>query len=625
MPFASDTLPPEVERLPTTAQSIWLSVFNSAFRTFAGSEADKEEASFIAAWGAVRSKFAQDEAGEWSMKSAISFDDPRGFSGRWTRSVKFTPDLLEAKKRITYGEVYVPWEVDAQGDFADEDTIEEAAHAFIKHFGTIGEQHKYFGGKGVPVETFIARDGDRDFKIPGTWALGTQWSEEMWQKVLNGEVTGYSLGGDWTRIPIVAGAEFAEGKSINVTSAGMHFSGSKSEGPLIAELDEALFENTVNAGPRVISQIVGLNVDEVSGVSLPANRKPFKLFKSQGGIMRPSTRKVFVLSKGTKCSCEDEDNGKAVPTGSPWVKLYENLIEAGMDPAQARKLTEEALGPPPAEWTPEGKEAGDEEVKAGETLTIDAVASKADELVGAGNGLPVASLLQAKYAAGDAGGIALPEGMTIEDAIAWAVETGTAAGILALKSQPAQESVTLLKQVKSGIKSILRHLGVKEAEPTKEDDAMTPQEKQEFDELKALVKSLVDAKAVPVTAPEPAKIEEAKEATPAGVAGTTEGGDGEYVPTAGELELHGRVKELEATITELRARPGVSEVGTIAMAPEAVESGKSVGGGYRYSNILSTHVPTSASSADIKANAERTKRLQERRNSYGSQGQRRVR
>jgi cation transport regulator ChaB len=648
MPFEMDTLPEPVTELPKDAQMIWLSVFNSAFRTFAGSDGEKEQASSIAAWGAVRSKFAQEADGTWTMKSAISFEDPRGSEpehGRWTRAVKFTPNLLEAKKRITYGEVYAPWTVDAQGEFADEGAIEDAAHNFLKHFGTIGEQHRLFGGKGVPVESFTSRPKDGDFPVPGTWVLGTQWSEEMWQKILNGEITGYSLGGDWTRMPLVAGREYA--KKILVDGG--------KDAPALAELDEALFEQTVNAGPRMIAQIIKLNVDEVSGVSLPANRQPFKLFKGMGG--RSMKRAVVVGNgKGGKCSCEEE---KASP-GSPWLKLYENFIQFGLPPDKAREEVERILGKAPeGTWLPKGKDAlsdciaekmkdsahrdkfpdqaqalavafsvcgegktNSEETKAMEPMTFAEVVAKADELHGAGNGAAIASLLQAKYLAGPEGGIALPEGTTIEDAITWAVEQGTTAGIFSLKEAPAaEEQVTLLKQVTGAVKSIARFLGVK-AEGSEEDDAMTTEERKEFDALKATMtdKCAAFEKALDALKPAAAVTEvKAAETTTAAaepVAAEAKGGDGAYVPTAGEMELHARVKELESTLAAIRSQPGTSQVEQVVLNPEAVTAGKSIEG-YRHSSILGTAIPISAGQVELKANVERMKKLQDRRNSYG--------
>lgn len=660
MLLTTENLPEPAVMLPKGAQSIWLSIFNSTYRTFAGSDQEKQQASLIAAWAAVRSKFAQDpETGDWMQKSAISFDDPHGIHGRWTRAVKFSPNLLEATKRITYGEVYAPWTVDAQGDFADEGTIEDAAHNFLKHFATIGEQHRLFGGKGAPVESFTSRAKDGDFPIPGTWVLGTQWSEEMWQKILNGEITGYSLGGDWTRMPLVAGREYA--KQI---LAG----GKSADAPAIAELDDALFEDTVNAGPRIISQIVGLMVDEVSGVSLPANRAPFKLFKGGGPAM--ATRTVVVGSgKGGKCACE-EPGVKASPA-SPFIKLYENYIESGMTPEQARAEVERVLGPaPPGTWdTVKGKDATDQCVaghmadphymdkfpdeqqrlavafsdcqagksiipkkeKAMETHKFADVVVLVDQKLGEGNGVPVASLLQAKYA-GPGGGIVLPEGKGIDAAIDWAVEQGTTAGIFAIKAAaPVQEQTTLLKQIQHAIKSVAQRLGVT-AEGQGEDEAMTAQEKQEFDALKAMVtekcaafeKRLSEAAPAAAAPAAPAvasaEPEKGKELAPAvaAAAPAPKGGDGEYQPTPGELELHNRVKELEATIQALRARPGTSDVAEVQLAPETVEAGKSVNGGYRYSSILGTPVSISASAAAAAADADRMKRKQERRNSYGN-------
>lgn len=274
MPFTTDTLPAEVMALPSEAQTIWLSVFNSAFRTFSGPDEEKEEAAFAAAWSAINSRFAQNADGTWTSK-ALSFPGERVRSPI-SRVLKFTRELMEAKKRITYGEIYVPWDVDSQGDFADESVIEEGAHEFLKLFRTIGEQHADFNGKGVPVESFIARKGDRDFKVPGTWVAGVQWSPTMWEKILNGEITGYSWGGESEKIPIVAGAEYAMKGAILQRTA--------KSAELVAEIDDSLFEKPEHRGPRVISQLVKMVAKEVSGVDLGANRRRFTAYKTGGSI-----------------------------------------------------------------------------------------------------------------------------------------------------------------------------------------------------------------------------------------------------------------------------------------------------------------------------------------------------
>ena len=105
-------------------------------------------------------------------------------------------------KRIVYGEVLTPGVMDAQGDVVSEDEIERTAHLFLRKHGSIGEMHRRFSGVGRVVESFIARDGDTHF-TPGAWVLGVQLEEETWRAVMDGTLTGFSVGGRARRVPVV--------------------------------------------------------------------------------------------------------------------------------------------------------------------------------------------------------------------------------------------------------------------------------------------------------------------------------------------------------------------------------------------------------------------------------------
>ena len=591
MPFETDTLPREVEVLPKEAQAIWLSVFNSTFRTFSGSESEKEEASFIAAWGAVRSRFQKLPDGSWDRKAMLSFDDAVGVKFQSVRFVKFIDDLMQAKDRITLGEVYVPWEVDAQGEFADEETIEKGAYNWMKKYQEIGEQHQLFGGKGVVVENFISRKGDRDFPTPGSWVMGTQWSEDMWEKILNGEVTGYSLGGKWTHVPIVAGREYA--KSIH---------GQKNDAE-IGELDMDLFEKPLHEGPRVIWQIVSFDdIEEVSGVGMPAIRKPFKLFK--GDRMKP---KVRVVGKT-----------KQVPA-SPCLKLYDNFVASGLSTEEARIKVEETLECPEG-WLDSAKQTDG-------VMSLQECTAQVDGLLGVGKGMGVCSLMQAKYAAGPEGGIALPEGVTLEQAAKEWAAFGEEAGILA--QLPEDEEKGILKSIKSAIHSIANHLGVKGAE-AQEDEPMTPQEKERIDAIEKSINEVKDLLIAKATAPvADAKCEGGKCGCQSGAAiedprkddedeKAKAAADSSGAPDLAQineeiLELATAVKGLMDEIAEMKSRPGVSVV-EMATVPNGKEfQGAKSAGGYDWSSMLSAPIPAGARDAEVQKAVKRQEKLEQRR------------
>ncbi|HEY3267726.1 MAG TPA: XkdF-like putative serine protease domain-containing protein [Armatimonadota bacterium] len=108
-------------------------------------------------------------------------------------------------KRIVYGEVLAPDEVDQQGDVVRAGEIEAAAHRFLTDGGAVGAMHSSFDGVGRVVESFVAREGDPLF-APGAWVLGVQLGEEAWRRVQDGDWTGFSVGGRAVRVPAGGGA-----------------------------------------------------------------------------------------------------------------------------------------------------------------------------------------------------------------------------------------------------------------------------------------------------------------------------------------------------------------------------------------------------------------------------------
>lgn len=106
------------------------------------------------------------------------------------------------EKQIMIGIVLAPEEVDAQLDIYDAEVIEQAAHKFLANYnaGTkMGHLHKEFNRPLELVESYIA---PTDFKLnkraitKGTWMMAVKVKDPtLWEKVKNGELTGFSIGG----------------------------------------------------------------------------------------------------------------------------------------------------------------------------------------------------------------------------------------------------------------------------------------------------------------------------------------------------------------------------------------------------------------------------------------------
>ena len=109
-------------------------------------------------------------------------------------------------ERFVLGIVLEPEVVDAQGDIYSADEIRQAAYRFMEEFGGLGLMHRLAVNDQVKVlESYVA---PVDFEIAGvpvkkgTWLLGVRvLSDELWEQVKDGKLTGFSIGGSARRVP----------------------------------------------------------------------------------------------------------------------------------------------------------------------------------------------------------------------------------------------------------------------------------------------------------------------------------------------------------------------------------------------------------------------------------------
>ena len=109
-------------------------------------------------------------------------------------------------ERYVLGVVLVPEQVDAQGDIYSHEEVRQAAHRFMEEFGGLGLMHQLRVNDQVKVlESYLA---PTDFQVgevavpKGTWMLAVRvQSDELWQRVKDGELTGFSIGGSARRVP----------------------------------------------------------------------------------------------------------------------------------------------------------------------------------------------------------------------------------------------------------------------------------------------------------------------------------------------------------------------------------------------------------------------------------------
>jgi len=106
----------------------------------------------------------------------------------------------DSENHYVTGIVYEPMTEDSQGNYMSEEEIIKAAYWFAKNGDKVDLQHSFEPLNGAAVvESWVAK---ADFEIDsmkikkGTWLMTVEISDEdVWKEIENGEITGFSMGG----------------------------------------------------------------------------------------------------------------------------------------------------------------------------------------------------------------------------------------------------------------------------------------------------------------------------------------------------------------------------------------------------------------------------------------------
>ena len=102
----------------------------------------------------------------------------------------------DADKQIVYGEVYVPYSIDTQGEMMLPDDIEKMAHRYLQLPNlskTIDVNHDNRPVNCHVVESFVARKGDPEF-TEGSWVVGMKIDDSsIWSLIKDGKINGFSF------------------------------------------------------------------------------------------------------------------------------------------------------------------------------------------------------------------------------------------------------------------------------------------------------------------------------------------------------------------------------------------------------------------------------------------------
>ena len=81
------------------------------------------------------------------------------------------PKIVDADKRLVYGEVYVPYRIDTDMEYATPEEIEKAAHYFMSQskMGNIDSEHNFKSTSNIVVESYIVKENDPLGYVFGSW------------------------------------------------------------------------------------------------------------------------------------------------------------------------------------------------------------------------------------------------------------------------------------------------------------------------------------------------------------------------------------------------------------------------------------------------------------------------
>jgi len=151
-------------------------------------------------------EFADNYDAYWVFQEAEYEANPEMWRSRGY--VPFVKSAIEAPRRFTLGPWYIPNEVDAHGDWTDPDSLQTALWGYVRSgYRTVRLQHAPDTEAGEWVEAMtlpiamefpvIDVNGNVASHLypAGTVLLGVVWEPWAWTLVLEGKITGYSIGG----------------------------------------------------------------------------------------------------------------------------------------------------------------------------------------------------------------------------------------------------------------------------------------------------------------------------------------------------------------------------------------------------------------------------------------------
>lgn len=182
-----NVLPPAARVLPKAGQNVWIKAFNEAL-----DQGMPEDEASRYAWAAVkRAGYSKNpSSGKWSK--SMEHDFVMNEDGTFVIGASLLK--IDVKNRIIEGFATLN-NIDESADIVEADA---SVAAFNEWFGNIREMHQKIAvGKAIDwrPDTYVDPDTGEDFE--GVWVRAkiSKGAEDTWQKVLDGTLSGFSIGG----------------------------------------------------------------------------------------------------------------------------------------------------------------------------------------------------------------------------------------------------------------------------------------------------------------------------------------------------------------------------------------------------------------------------------------------
>lgn len=230
------------------------------------------------------------------------------------------------EQKLVYGIVYEPDVPDAHGDYMTAEEIEKAAHGFLADARNIDTNHNFEGGTGEVVESYVAPD---DFEIgnavirKGSWVLVTKASDEVWDQIKAGVITGYSMAGTADVY------EEPEEKQAGLFGAVKQFldrerkSRYRKGEDLNKMRKEDVRESIEHALHPLLKRLDSLdqNTDDKDGAAAPSDEEKLKTLVED--MLAPIIKRIEALEKvrGASKQPEEETSGQEPVKKSIWSGL----------------------------------------------------------------------------------------------------------------------------------------------------------------------------------------------------------------------------------------------------------------------------------------------------------------